>query len=163
MTDQPPGLSSWPHRIVACAGAVVLQEERVLLVRQAKGQSLERQWSIPWCIIDPGEWPDAAALRETLEEGGITARIEGLLGIQNLHTEGWIGIIFLCRHLSGTPVPDGGIETDQAAYLSLDGIDKFDEPIEPWCEWLVRRVLKGEYHLIPAEPDNPYKPRMGYL
>jgi ADP-ribose pyrophosphatase YjhB (NUDIX family) len=144
-------------------GTVVLQEERALFVRQARGHPLEGQWSIPWGLVDPGESPDAAALRETLEEGGISASIEGLLGVQNLRQEGWVAVLFLCRHVSGTPTPDGGVETDGARYFSLEEMDTFDEPFEPWCEWLVRRVLAGAYHLIPPEENNPYRPRVAFF
>jgi ADP-ribose pyrophosphatase YjhB (NUDIX family) len=148
---------------VVCVGTVVLQGERALFVRQAKGHPLEGLWSIPWGILDPGESPDAAALRETLEEGGVAATAVGLLGVQNLRQEGWVAIIFLCRHVSGMPTPDGGIETDGAAYFSLEEMDAFDEPFEPWCEWLVHRVLRGEHHIIPGEPDNPYLPRTAFF
>ena len=134
-----------------------------MFVRQAKGHSLEGQWSIPWGIIDPEESPEVAALRETREESGIVAEVEGLLGIQNLRQRGWIGIIFLCRHISGVPASDGGIETDQAAYFSLEQMDAFDEPFEPWCEWLVRRVLLGEYRIIPPELNNPYRPHLAFF
>lgn len=163
MTNPIQNSLDWPPKIIACVGAVVLREKQVLFVRQAKGQSLEGQWSIPWGIIDPEESPEVAALRETREESGIIAEIEGLLGIQNLPQQGWIGIIFLCRHVSGAPTSDGGIETDQAAYISLEQMDTFDEPFEPWCEWLVRRVLRGEYHITPPELNNPYQPRVAFL
>ena len=156
-------MPDWPPRIVACVGTVVLQGKQVLFVRQAKGHSLEGQWSIPWGIIDPEESPEVAALRETHEESGIVTEIEGLLGIQNLPQKGWIGIIFLCRHISGVPTPDGGIETDQAAYFSLEKMDALNEPFEPWCEWLVRRVLRGEYRILPPELNNPYQPRLAFL
>lgn len=148
---------SWPPKKVVCVGTVVLQDDRVLLIRQAPGHSLAGQWSIPWGIVDSLEAPEDAALRETSEESGIQAAISGLLGIQNLHTPGWLGIIFLCSHLSGTPTPDG-LETDRAAYFSSDDLDDLTGSIEPWCEWLVHRVLAGNYMLIPFEPDNPYQP-----
>ena len=153
----------WPPRIAVCVGTVVLQEERALFVCQAKGHSLEGLWSIPWGLVDPKESPDAAALRETLEEGGVSASIEGLLGVQNLRQEGWVAILFLWRHVSGTPTPDGGVETDGARYFSRAEMDTFDEPFEPWCEWLVHRVLAGAYYLIPPEGDNPYRPRVAFL
>ncbi|MGD2178836.1 MAG: NUDIX domain-containing protein [Anaerolineae bacterium] len=136
MTDPKDSPSNWPPKIVVCVGAVVLQGERALFVRQAKGHSLEGQWSIPWGVVDAEESPDAAALRETLEESGVTAKMEGLLGVQNLRRPGWVGIIFLCRHVSGIPVSDGGVETDKAGYFSLEEMDAFDEPFEPWCQWL---------------------------
>jgi ADP-ribose pyrophosphatase YjhB (NUDIX family) len=163
MADQEQSPSEWPPRIVVCVGTVVLQGVRALFVRQAKGHSLEGQWSIPWGIVDPEESPDVAALRETEEEGGIEAEIEGLLGVQNLRRPGWVGIIFLCQHIRGTPRSDGGVETDAAAYFSLEEMDAFDEPFELWCEWLVRRVLGGEYHIIPPELRNPYYPRLAFF
>jgi len=163
MAARKPGASSASPATVICVGTVILQGERALFVRQAKGHPLEGQWSIPWGIPDPGESPDAAALRETLEEGGITAATDGLLGMQNLRREGWVAIIFLCLHVSGAPTSDGGIETDGAAYFSLEEMDAFDEPFEPWCEWLVRRVLGGDCRTIPLEPANPYRPRTAFF
>ena len=69
-------------------------------------------WSLPWGFPhgeDPegfADPPQVAALRETLEEGGISAEIEGLLGIQN-HArwesgEPCVYLLFLCRHAGGT-------------------------------------------------------------
>lgn len=71
MTEQRQNSTDWPPRMVVCVGAVVLQGERVLFVRQAQGHPLEGQRSIPWGIVEPGESPDAAALRETQEESGV--------------------------------------------------------------------------------------------
>jgi len=162
MSDQDQPSSDWPPKMVVCVGAVVLKEDKALFVRQAKGHSLEGQWSVPWGIVDPDEAPEAAAVRETQEESGVRAEVEGLLGYQNLQTPGWIGIAFLCRHLDGDPTPDG-YETDAAAYFSLAEMDALNEPIEPWCDWLVRRALKGEHQVILAELDNPYQPRLAFL
>ncbi len=154
--------TEWPPRMAVCVGAVVLQDKRVLFVRQAEGQSLAGQWSIPWGVVDNDEAPEAAALRETYEESGVKAEIDGLLGIQNLPSAGWLGIVFLCHHIEGEPVSDG-IETDRAAYISLEEMDALDEPLEPWCEWLARRVLEGKYTVTAFEPDNPYRPRGAFL
>jgi ADP-ribose pyrophosphatase YjhB (NUDIX family) len=155
--------SNWPPKIPVCVGAVVLRGKRALLVRQAKGQSLEGQWSIPWGMVEPNESLDIAVLREIREEAGVEAKVEGLLGIQNLPQTGWIGIVFLCRYLSGIPISDGGLETDRADFLSLRDMTKLNEPIEDWCEWLVRRVLHGEYCLTPVKVQNPYQPRLAFL
>ena len=70
--------SDWPPKNVLCVGGVVLQEQRVLLVRQAAGTSLAGQWSVPWGIVEAGEPPHEAVVRETLEESGVTARVKGL-------------------------------------------------------------------------------------
>jgi len=154
--------SSWPPKMAVCVGAVVLREQRVLFIRQAEGQSLAGQWSIPWGLVNEEEAPEDAALRETLEESGVTAVVDGLMGIQNLPAPGWLGIIFACQAVSGEPVPDG-VETDRAAYLSLEDIRSFPEPIEPWCKWLALRVLEGKCVLIPEDAGTPYTPRKAFL
>jgi ADP-ribose pyrophosphatase YjhB (NUDIX family) len=163
MKKQVQSAPDWPPKVPVCVGAVVIQGERALFVRQSRGQSLAGQWSIPWGLVEPDEPPEAAALRETREEAGVEAEVDGLLGIQNLPRQGWMGIVFLCRHVSGVPAPDGGVETDRAVYLSLTEMSNIKEPFEKWCEWLVRRVLRGKYQIIPAEPDNPYRPRLAFL
>jgi ADP-ribose pyrophosphatase YjhB (NUDIX family) len=154
-----PGL--WPPRMAVCVGAVVLRHDRMLFVRQASGQSLAGQWSIPWGVVDSDESPEQAALRETHEEGGIRARLEGLLGLQNLQP-GWIGLVFLCRHEEGDPTADG-VETDAAAYVSLEELSALGEAVEPWCVWLARRVLMNAHTLIPCASDSPYHPRKAFL
>jgi ADP-ribose pyrophosphatase YjhB (NUDIX family) len=154
--------SQSPPKVVVCVGTIVLKDNAVLFVRQAKGHSLEGQWSIPWGFVDDQEVPEEAALRETVEESGIQAGVLGLLGFQNLHRSGWIGIVFLCQHIAGKPEADG-IETDRASYLSLEELSKFEEPIELWCAWMARRVLEGNYTLIPVASDNPYHPKRAFL
>jgi ADP-ribose pyrophosphatase YjhB (NUDIX family) len=148
--------------MVVCVGAVVLQGRRMLFVRQAQGQTLAGKWSIPWGIVDENEPPEAAAVRETLEESGVQVEIAGLLGIQNLPIPGWLGIIFLCRPTGGRPAPDG-IETDQVAYFSSAELMSFEESIESWCKWLAQRVLTGTYTLTCQSPGNPYEPQKAFL
>ena len=155
--DQPP-------QTVVCVGAVVTRGERVLLVRQSAGHSLAGQWTVPWGRVDAGEGPAEAAVREVREEGGIQADVEGLLGVQALPApwRGWIGIAYLCRHVAGEPHP-ADRETDAAAYYSLAELDALREPIEPWSNWLVRRVLAGRFTLVRADPTNPLQHTGTYL
>ena len=111
------------------------------------------------------EPPDKAALRETLEEAGVVAEIDGLLGIQNHSTQEGdprLFLIYLCRHLTGTPTPDND-ETDRASYLSIDDMDHFQEPIIEFCEWVVRRTLQKEYNLLPPLMKNPYLPHLAFF
>lgn len=149
---------------VVCVGAVVRHGDRVLLVRQSAGHSLAGQWTVPWGRLDPGESPAAAAIREVREEGGVEAVVEGLLGVQALPEPwlGWIGIVYLCRHVDGVPHPEDS-ETDAAAYFSLADLDALGEPIEPWSAWLVRRVFAGASTLIGSDPSNPLRHDGTYL
>jgi 8-oxo-dGTP diphosphatase len=147
-----------------CVGAVVLKGNQVLLVRQAAGHDLEGQWTIPWGKLGSGESPAVAVVRETREEGGVTAEIDGLLGIQELPSpwNGQLGILYLCRHVAGEPDPDYH-ETDAARYFTRQDLESFCEPVEPLSGWLSRRVLQGQYTLTKTELTNPFSPSIGYL
>lgn len=141
---------------VICVATVVRHGERILLARQAEGHRMAGIWTVPWGRLEAGESPMAAAMRETREEGGVTVAVEGLLGVQELPApwEGWIALAYLCRHIEGEAAPDGR-ETDAARYFSLSELDALREPIEPWSDWLIRRVIAGEVAVVPSTPANP--------
>jgi ADP-ribose pyrophosphatase YjhB (NUDIX family) len=149
---------------VVCVGAVVLDGDRVLLVRQSRGHSLAGQWTIPWGRLESGESPMAAAVRETREEGGVATTVTGLLGVQELPAPwaGWLALIYLCRHESGTPAPQDP-ETDAAAYVALADLAAWREPIEPLSGWLVRRVLAGACTVTGADATNPLRSDGSFL
>lgn len=63
------------------AGALVVDNERVLLVRNRYGVTRER-YLLPAGRVKPGEMPDRAAERETLEETGLRVQVTGLLGVR---------------------------------------------------------------------------------
>lgn len=60
------------------ATAVVLHEGRILLGRRADNGN----WAPITGIVDPGEEPAAAAVRECLEEAGVVCEVEGLAGVK---------------------------------------------------------------------------------
>ena len=162
--------ASFPPRITVCVGAVVLRNDQVLFVRQNYG-ALKGKWSIPWGFVDGKkpdgslEPPDMTALRETKEEAGVTAEIEGLLGVQNhSNKEGELRLylLYLCRHVNGEPTPDNR-ETDKATYFSLEQMNDWDEPFDDFCKWIARRVLQGEHRLIPPIPLNLYHPQLAFF
>ncbi|MYX32255.1 MULTISPECIES: NUDIX hydrolase [unclassified Streptomyces] len=68
-TDEQPGISA----------AIVVQEGRVLMVRRRMREG-ELSWQFPAGGIEAGESPEEAAVRETLEETGLTVSATKLLG-----------------------------------------------------------------------------------
>jgi ADP-ribose pyrophosphatase YjhB (NUDIX family) len=63
------------------AGTVVVDDERVLLVRNRFGVTRGR-YLLPAGRVNPGEMPDHAAERETFEETGLRVQVTGLLGVR---------------------------------------------------------------------------------
>jgi ADP-ribose pyrophosphatase YjhB (NUDIX family) len=63
------------------AGAIVIHDERVLLVRNIYGVTKGR-YLLPAGRVQAGELPDVTAVRETFEETNLRVEIEGLLGIR---------------------------------------------------------------------------------
>ncbi|MDJ0700031.1 MAG: NUDIX domain-containing protein [Woeseiaceae bacterium] len=149
---------------VVCVGAVVRRTDSILLVRQSPGHSLEGLWTMPWGQIGRGESPTAAVLREIKEEAGVDARVEGLLGIQELPQPwlGMVGILFLCTHVDGAPVPDNR-ETDAAKYFSAEQLGAISDSLEPLSAWMVRRVLANDFSLLQTNESGPYVPSPTYL
>jgi 8-oxo-dGTP pyrophosphatase MutT (NUDIX family) len=63
------------------AGAVIVHDSRVLLVRNIRGVTRGR-YLLPAGRAEPGELPDRTAIREAFEETNLRVAIEGLLGVR---------------------------------------------------------------------------------
>ena len=63
------------------AGAVVVHDNRVLLVRNIRGVTKAR-YLLPAGRVNPNELPDQAAARETFEETSLRVEIDGLMGVR---------------------------------------------------------------------------------
>jgi ADP-ribose pyrophosphatase YjhB (NUDIX family) len=157
MTDAPA------QRTVHVA-AVVLRDRRALLVRQTPTHSLGPVWTIPWGVLGADELPAAAAAREVREESNIVARVRGLLAVQSLPDpwKGTLALVYLCDHVEGVPAPDG-IETDAAAYFSLDELTQSAEAFEPWSRWVAERSLSGYVAGLECVAGNPFGVSAGHL
>ena len=63
------------------AGALVVHDNRVLLVRNIHGVTKGR-YLLPAGRVNPNELPDQAAARETFEETSLRVEIDGLMGVR---------------------------------------------------------------------------------
>ena len=72
----------WIHFIdpKVAAGVLVIQRERVLLVRRA-GEPFRGLWTLPAGFVNSGEDPAEAAARECLEETGLSVRVTRVFDI----------------------------------------------------------------------------------
>ncbi len=79
-TEVPSVPREYPDAPRVGVGAVVLDGERVLLVRRGRPPG-EGKWSIPGGLVRVGERLEDAAVREVEEECGLRIRILGLCGV----------------------------------------------------------------------------------
>ena len=68
------------HNAKPCAGAFVVRDGQVMLVRRGIGP-YKGYWDIPGGFLSPDEHPEAGAAREVREETGLNVRITDLVGI----------------------------------------------------------------------------------
>lgn len=121
---------------VPAVGIVCLRGDAVLLIRRGKAPRMG-EWSLPGGRIEPGERAVDAALRELVEETGVTARITGLIDVvdgifaeSGLH---YVLIDYAAEWVSGKPV--AGDDALEARFVPLDQVDELIE----WSE--TRRII----------------------
>ncbi|MGW5240872.1 NUDIX hydrolase [Monashia sp. NPDC004114] len=114
--------------------AVVLRDgphgpEALLVKRSDNGE-----WTSVTGIVDPGEHPHLAAVREVLEEASVVAEIERLVWVRATgvirHANGDLGQYvdhtFRCRWVSGDPRP-GDDESTEARWFPLDALPQMSQ------------------------------------
>jgi 8-oxo-dGTP diphosphatase len=112
------------------AGAVVRDDEgRILLLRRAD----TGQWAMPAGMIEPGEQPADAIVREIHEETGVRAEVERVGGVATHHSVypngdrcQYLVVWFRCRAVGGTPRPDGE-ESLEVAWFAPDALPPLSE------------------------------------
>ena len=121
---------------VPAVGVVCLRDETVLLIRRGKPPRMG-EWSLPGGRIEPGERAGVAALRELMEETGVTARTTGLPDVVDaIFREGdrhYVLIDYAADWVSGEPV--AGDDALEARFVPLDQV----EALIDWSE--TRRII----------------------
>ncbi|MFS0714576.1 NUDIX domain-containing protein [Microbacterium sp. 2P01SA-2] len=100
--------------------AVVFRDEKVLLGKRADNGN----WQPVSGIVDPGEEPADAAVRECLEEAGVVVRAERLALVHQIprivYANGdqvdYLDLVFRCSWVSGDPHPADGELTKVGFY-----------------------------------------------
>jgi 8-oxo-dGTP diphosphatase len=104
----------YPDAPLVGVGAIIVERDRVVLVRRGH-PPLAGEWSIPGGVLEVGETLRQAALREALEETGLTVEVGALLGVYDRILRDadertryhYVLIDFLCRRIAGEPQAAG--------------------------------------------------------
>jgi len=146
------GHTDWRNPLPV-AGTLVVHEGRVLLTRRhadaGRGAGL---WVYPGGFVEAGETAEEAALRETLEEVGLEARLTGLVGAPYAERDPSTFIVAYRAEAEGEPRP--GPEVAEARWFAPDEI--------PWNELAFETTDAALRDLVTRgleEPPHPLRPR----
>jgi ADP-ribose pyrophosphatase YjhB (NUDIX family) len=98
----------YPETPLVGVGAIIIEGDRVALVKRGHAP-LQGRWSIPGGLLEVGETLRTAAVREALEETGLTVEPGELLGVfervvpdeQGKMRYHYVLIDFLCSRVAG--------------------------------------------------------------
>jgi mutator protein MutT len=129
-------------------GGAVVDDDRLLLVRRASRRG-HGNWQLPGGYIEPDETIEEAVVREVKEETGVTAEVQGVVGLRNRYdvdVGNGVYVILLLRKVSGEPIADGH-EVDRAEFFTLDKIQELN-PLPPVNWEIAQRVLSPDQRLL---------------
>ena len=140
------------------AGALVLKEGRMLLVRRAQEPG-KGYWTNPGGYIEQMESIEATIVREVLEECGIEASVRGIVALRDqprsIHN---VYVAFAMDYVSGEPVPDN-VEVDGAGFFSPEEMQEMN--VAPFTRWLADVAFNGQSDGLLAD-KHPIVPLVGY-
>ena len=104
-------MRTYPSRPVVGVGAVVVDGNRVLLVKRGQAP-LKGEWSLPGGVVELGETLHAAVVREVLEETGLEVEVGPLVDVIDRVEPGedgrvqyhYVVVDYLCRTRGGEAV-----------------------------------------------------------
>ena len=123
--------------------AVVVHDDGSLLLGQRADNGL---WAIISGILEPGEQPAHAAVREVLEETGIEARVQALVAVSsdpettrypNGDRAQYLDLTFWCRAVGGT----AHVADDESTNVGWFHADALPAPLAPSSRSRIARAF----------------------
>jgi ADP-ribose pyrophosphatase YjhB (NUDIX family) len=129
--------------LTGISGVVLNDAEQVLLVRRAD----TGRWALVAGILEPGEQPAVALVREVQEETAVVVEVERLVSIESLPPGAYpngdqvqfLDLCFRCRPLHGDPKVNDD-ESLEVAWFPLDDLP----PLTPRERESIANALSAE-------------------
>ncbi len=109
-----------------CVGGVVIDEDRLLLVRRGRGAAVG-QWSVPGGRVELGETLTQAVEREVLEETGLAVSCGRFLGwVERISEQYHFVILDFAAAPLAVDDPVAGDDAAEAAWVPFDRLGDYD-------------------------------------
>ena len=153
----------YPDRPIVGVGAIIFEEEEVLLVKRGREPALG-QWSIPGGCVDLGETLEQALIREVCEETHLEVEVLALVKVlERIFREPddrvayhYVLVDFLCGRRGG--VLSAGSDAAEARFVPLRELSAYE--LAPITLQVIRRadrLRKGEKEGdLSSEPGGYY-------
>jgi ADP-ribose pyrophosphatase YjhB (NUDIX family) len=112
-------------------GVVLDDADRVLLVRRSDNG----RWALVSGILEPGEEPARALVREVAEETRVSVAVDSLANVAvsavvtypNGDRAQYLDLTFVCRHVGG----EAAVGDDESTAVGWFALDALPEPMNP--------------------------------
>jgi ADP-ribose pyrophosphatase YjhB (NUDIX family) len=132
------------HGSKPCAGALIVEGNRVLLAERAV-EPFKGDWDVPGGFLEAGEDPKEGARREVREETGLEVEVEGPFAVlvdrypYGTELDYTLNLYYLAHIIAGTPRP-----ADDVASLRWFPLDSPPERIAfAHCRELLERLKQS--------------------
>ena len=124
------GKSKADSESVKAAGTLIVADGAVLFLRRGNGGDHPGEWAFPGGHIEPGESPEDAARRETLEEAGYEPHKLMQIGVVSDGQVEFTTFYHECR-------PFDVQLSDESTEYTWCPIGSFPEPLHPGCRYIL--------------------------
>jgi 8-oxo-dGTP diphosphatase len=103
----------------SAAAVVVNEREELLLVKRGVAPGIGK-WALPSGFIEIEETPDAACLRELMEETHLRGRAKRLLGAYTQSSRMYKNVLIIAYEVEAQGVPDAGTDVAEARFFPIE-------------------------------------------